>query len=299
MSRVLLLPGIDPAPLLALLTALCFGLGLITSRVGLRRVDARTSAAISVPVALLMFALAAPFNLDLRDVTASAVLWFAALGLFFPACVTLLTNRSNELLGPTVTGAVSGTAPLFALLAAALLLGERIPARAGVATLLIACGVTLLTWRGGGAVRAGQAGLLWWPLAGAVVRGLSQVVAKAGLLLWPNPFAASLITYTVSSTVLVGSNRIGREKWPRVSWQGLAWSALTGVLNGTAVLLMYSALNIAPVSLVAPIVATYPLVTVLVSAVLLREERLTPRLLAGAGITVLAVMYLVSAPRGV
>ena len=287
----------NTASLLAGCAALCFGLGLVTARIGLRAVDARTGAAISVPAATLMFILVAPFVLDWRGFEPSAVLWFAVVGLFFPAFVTLLTNRSNELLGPTVTGAISGTSPLFALLAAALLLGERIPARAGVAAVAIVAGVSLLSWRQG-AVRGGWSGRLLWPLAGAMVRGLAQVAAKAGLLLWPNPFAASLIAYTVSSAVVVGSNRIGRGQRPDVSRHGLVWCAVSGLLNGTAVLLMYSALSLAPVALVAPLIATYPLTTALISALLLREERLTPRLLAGAGITVLAVVYLVSAPPG-
>jgi drug/metabolite transporter (DMT)-like permease len=58
------------------------------------------------------------------------------------------------------------------------------------------------------------------------------------------------------------------------------------------VLLMYAALSAAPVSLVAPIVAGYPLVTVIASAVL-REERLNARVLAGAALVVAAIAYLV------
>ena len=74
--------------------------------------------------------------------------------------------------------------------------------------------------------------------------------------------------------------------------------AVTGLLNGGAVILMYGALSIAPVSFVAPIVATYPLITAIVSAVVLREEPLTPRMVAGATITVLAIVYLVASNAG-
>lgn len=261
------------ALLLAALTALCFGIGLVTSRIGLRTSDARTGAAVSVPTAALLFLLAAPFMLEARGFNHAAVLWFTMVGLFFPAFVSLLTNRANETLGPTITGAVSGTAPLFALLAAGLLLGERIPAQAGVAAVAIVLGVALVSWKHG-AVRSGFAGrALLWPVAGAMVRGLAQVAAKMGLLLWPNPFVAGLIAYLVSSGVVVGVNRIGRARRPRLTRHGLAWGAITGALNGGAVLLMYSALNIAPVSLVAPIVATYPLVTALAVIYLVGAQR--------------------------
>src|SRR5207244_63972 len=81
--------------------------------------DPRSGAAISIPTATLLFAAAAPFALDLSRFSATAALLFALVGLFFPAVVTLLNFRSNELLGPTVTSTVSGTTPLFALVGAA------------------------------------------------------------------------------------------------------------------------------------------------------------------------------------
>jgi drug/metabolite transporter (DMT)-like permease len=262
--------------------------------VGLRTLDARSGAAISIPTATVLLALAAPFALDLREFDVRAALLFAAVGLFFPAVVTIVTFRSNEALGPTVTGAVSGTAPLFALVAAGLLLGERIPVQAAAAAVAVMIGIGLLSWNRS-ALRPGLGGwALGWPISGAVVRGLAQVGAKAGLLLWPHPFAASLIGYIVSSATVICVNRLGRAPRPRPTKRDVAWFALTGVLNGGAVLLMYVALSLAPVSLVAPIVASYPLVTVLVSALALHEERITPRMVAGALVIVGAIVYLVA-----
>jgi drug/metabolite transporter (DMT)-like permease len=286
------------APLsIAMLSSVCFGVALVTSRVGLRTLDARTGAAISIPTATVLFALAAPFTFDLNGFSLQAALWFALVGLFFPAIVTLLTFRSNERLGPTLTAAVSGTAPLFGLVAAALLVGERVPGQAAVACVAIVAGVALLSWSQN-AVRPERVGWsLLWPICGAAVRGLAQAGAKAGLLLWPNPFAASLIGYTVSSAAVIGASQVGARR-PRPTRHAVAWFGLTGVLNGGAVLLMYAALNVAPVSLVAPVVATYPLVTALVSALVLRDEPLTLRMLAGATITVLAIVYLAGSKTG-
>jgi drug/metabolite transporter (DMT)-like permease len=166
------------ALVLAVLSSLCFGIALVTARVGLRTLDARSGAAISIPTATLLFIVAAPFALQLDGFSVAAALVFALVGLFFPALVTLLTFRSNEQLGPTVTGAVSGTAPLFAILAAGLLLGERIPAQAMVAALAIVTGVGIISWKRGGA-RPHITGLsLLWPLSGAVLRGLAQAGVK-------------------------------------------------------------------------------------------------------------------------
>ena len=202
------------ALLLAMLSSLCFGMALVTGRVGLRTLDARSGAAISIPTATLLLAAAAPFAFHLDGFSVEAMLLFAVVGLFFPAIVTILTFRSNEELGPTVTSAVSGTAPLFALLAAGLLLGEHIPAQAAAATVAVVAGVGLLSWNQG-AVRPSLAGWsLLWPVSGAMVRGLAQVGVKAGLLLWPSAFAASLIGYLVSSATVIAVNRLGRSERP-------------------------------------------------------------------------------------
>lgn len=283
----------------AILSALCFGTALVTGRVGLRSLDARSGAAISIPMATLLFVAAAPFALDITAFDMRAALLFAAVGLFFPAVVTLLTFRSNELLGPTITGAVSGTAPLFALLGAGLFLGERIPAQAAVSAAGVVAGITLLSWKKEGTTRSGFIGRpLLWPVAGAIIRGMAQVGAKAGLLLWANPFAAGLIGYVVSSATVIGANRIRRSDQPRFTRSAAGWFAATGVLNGSAVLLMYVALSMAPVWMVAPVVAAYPLITALVSAAVLRDEKLSLQAVAGAGVTVAAVAYLVGSHAG-
>ena len=277
------------ALVLASASAIFFGTALVTAKLGLRTMDARAGAAISIPTATVLLALAAPFALDASAFSVAAALVFALVGVFFPALVTLITFAANDRLGPSVTGTLSSTAPLFALAAAFVFLGERIPSRALVAAIGVVAGAALLSWRGGAIVRRA----LWLPLAGAALRGVAQVLAKAGLALWPNPFAASLIGYAVSTAAVTAADRLRRGAPAHRPRAALGWFMATGVLNGGAVLLMYAALAAAPVSLVAPVIAGYPLVTVLLSAALLREERLGGRIVAGAILVAAAIAYLV------
>jgi drug/metabolite transporter (DMT)-like permease len=280
--------------LLASLSAICFGTALITAKFGLRHLNARAGAAISIPTATLLFVLASPFFIDTDEFVIAAALLFALVGLFFPAIVTLLTFTANDRLGPSVTGTISSTAPLFALLAAAVALGEHIQARALFATCGVVAGIALLSWRAPASKSSLLRSALVFPIAGAIVRGLAQAMAKAGLLLWPNPFAAGLIGYVVSSTTVIVADRATRSLRRPQNRQTVAWFTATGLLNGSGVLLMYIALSQAPVSLVAPVVAAYPLVTVLLSAILLRDEPLNFRVVFGTLITVAAVAYLVA-----
>ena len=275
---------------LAGVSALFFGTALVTAKLGLRSLDARAGAAISIPTATVLLLVAAPFTVEPSAFSMTAALLFALVGLFFPALVTLITFTANERLGPSVTGTLSSTAPLFALAAAFMFLGERMPGRAVVATAAVVAGAVLLSWRAGTVVR----GALWLPLTGAALRGVAQVVAKAGLAFWPDPFAASAIGYVVSTAAVLAADRGARRSPVQRSRVAILWFMLTGVLNGGAVLLMYAALSAAPVSLVAPTVASYPLVTVLGSALVLREEPLNARIVAGALLVVAAIAYLVA-----
>ena len=73
------------------------------------------------------------------------------------------------------------------------------------------------------------------------------------------------------------------------SGPGRFWFAVTGICNGLSLLTLFAALRNGPITLVAPVAAIYPLVTLLLSAMVLRHVRITPRIVAGAVLTVAGV----------
>jgi drug/metabolite transporter (DMT)-like permease len=275
-----------------MLSAALFGAALVTTHSGLKHMDAMSGARVSVPTVTLLFWLLAPFA-DLGGWQAEALGMFALVGLFFPAAVTLLAFEGNRRLGPTVTGTVGSTAPLFAVLGAALFLGEGLGARELFATSLIVLGSVALSKPDGADALHRQPGAMWMPWSAAALRALAQVLSKAGLALWPNPFAAALAGYTVSTAVVWGV-AFRRGARPKFNRQGASWFAFTGILNGVAVLCLYQALSTGPVTLVSPIVATYPLFTLLLSALVLRDERMSGMLLGGVALTVAGVTLLLA-----
>jgi len=280
------------AILYAALAAALFGAALVTTHSGLKHLDAATGARVSIPTATLLFWLLAPF-VDLAGWQAAAIGIFALVGLFFPAAVTLLTFVANRRLGPTVTGTVGSTAPLFAVAGAALFLDEALGLRELLATCLIVLGSVALSKPHGAGTPERQRGAMWLPWSAAALRALAQVLTKAGLAFWPNPFAAALVGYTVSSAV-VWAATLGRQSRPKFDRHGTAWFAVTGILNGVAVLCLYRALSTGAVVVVSPIVATYPLFTLILGALVLREERMSGMLIAGVALTVAGVIVLVA-----
>lgn len=277
----------------AVAAAALFGTALVTTHIGLRHMDALSGARTSIPVAAVLFWLLAPVR-DLSGWQAQAAVIFAVVGVFFPAAVTLLTFAANQRLGPAVAGTIGGTAPLFAVLGAALFLDEPLGIREAVATGIIVLGCTLLSSSSGPVAAGGAREALWLPWTSAVLRAAAQVLSKAGLALWPNPFAAALIGYSVSAAVVWGAPLLNPQRQAyTANRRGVAWFAATGVLNGAAVLAMYYALSAGPVYVVSPIVATYPLFTLALSALVLRLP-LRATLLVGVALTVTGVAVLLA-----
>ncbi len=281
---------------LALLAAAFFAAALVTTQFGLRHMDGLAGAKISIPSTGLLFSLLLPLSgVDVFggwNIQGASV--FIALGVFFPVAVTLLAYEANRRMGPTIAGAIGGTAPLFAVLGAVLFLGEKLGLAQFTATLAIVAGSTVLLWRGGagGKILSSATWLSW---CAAALRALAQVIAKYGLLLWPNPYATLLLGYAVSTVVVWSVGAFSRRAESRVyTRRGMAWFAVTGAFNGSALLALYTALNSSggTVSIVSPIAATYPMFTLVLNAIILREERLTARLIGGVALMVSGVVVL-------
>ncbi len=273
--------------------AICLAVAMITTRQGLRYASPMAGAAIGVPSSTLLFWCLAPFMLDLGGFDLAAVGVFALVGLFFPAAVTLLTYTGNQRMGPTITAAVSCTTPLFALSGAVLFLGEGLTPGNVLGTGAIVLGMLALTLRGDALKRDWPLWAIALPVAAAALRALAQVLTKAGLALWSNPYAATLIGYTVSAVVILVALRLRgpREQTDR---RATPWFVATGILNGASLFLMYTALARGKVALVSPIVATYPLITLALSMFILRQERMNKRVALGAVMTVAGVAVLLS-----
>ena len=116
------------AILFAFASAACLGAGVVTTQFGLRSVEPLSGAAISVPAFTLLFLLLSPLLLVGEPVVWRGVPIFIAIGLVFPALLTLLTFASNRALGPVVTSTLGNLAPLFAVALAVLVLHEPLRA---------------------------------------------------------------------------------------------------------------------------------------------------------------------------
>jgi drug/metabolite transporter (DMT)-like permease len=288
--------GTSLAVFLALISTLGFGAAFVLTQFGLRRMAPWLGAAFSIPTSTLLFWCLAPFSIDMAQASIGTGVLFGCIGLFFPALVTLLNFESNRLMGPNIAGALAGLAPVFAVILAVIVLRETIRLVHIISIGAIAGGVMLMYQGRQRVFASARTSALLLPLAAAAIRGAVQPVIKLGLESWPNPIAAAVIGYTVSSAVLILSALIrNRQPARSIELRGVLWFAAVGICNGLAVLAMYAALGAGPVIVVSPLVASYPLITVLLSRFLLKEESIDMRLVAAVTITIGGVVLLLIA----
>lgn len=278
----------------ALSAAFLFGLSLNLAQIGLSHMPVALGSMISIPTAGALFWLSAPWTADFSGWRNDAALLFACVGLFYPAAVTMLTFEATRYLGPNVTAAMGNLAPIVAVAAGILWLGEALGLRqiAGIAVLVT--GVTLLTTNRNWGDTTWPLWALALPLTASMLRGLSQPLLKIGFGWWNNPRVATLLCYMSSATVVILVGLL-RKKASAASFtpKGVAWFMAVGVGNGLATWLGIEAVARGPVSLVAPVVASYPLFTLAVGSVVLRRVKVSRTQAIGVALAALGVMTLV------
>ncbi len=127
------------------------------------------------------------------------------------------------------------------------------------------------------------------------MRGVTQPAIKWGLVYWAEPFAAVTIGYVISALLILSiatiqqRNKQGSFRLERCHPTGRNWFVIVGLTNGVAALLTYTALEKGEVSIVSPLIATYPLVTLILSLFVLRNVVWNIQLVVGVIATVLGV----------
>jgi drug/metabolite transporter (DMT)-like permease len=281
------------AILLAFASAAFLGGGVVLTQFGLRTIHPLSGAAISIPSFTICFILLSPILLHGQSIVWPAVPIFVAVGLMYPAAVTLLTFTSSRSLGPVVSSALGNLSPLFSVALAVAVLHEPLRPLQFAGLLTAVIGVVIITVTRTPHMRDWRTWALLLPLAAALLRGVVPPLIKIGLELWPNPIAAGLIGYILSSVTVLTVERVRNGHFAvRAPRSGRLWFAATGICNGIGTLLLYAAVGAGRVAVVAPLIATYPLVTMGLSAIFLTNVRITARLVAGVALAVGGVVFI-------
>ena len=276
--------------------ALCFSIAHIFVRRGLVNSNALTGSFISLGTSAAIFWLLALALVPLSTLRAPGVGYFIAAGVFAPAIGQTLGYVGMEKIGVARSAPIVNTSPIFSSVFAVFILGEVWTRQNILGTSLVIAGIILLSlskpaegeWRKKDII---------YPLLGAVAFGVSTTLRKSGLMTVPLPLLAAAVTVGTAFVVLLLIIRVrGGRQALKFHRQSDGWMFGAALVNTGAILSFFSALNLGKVVRVEPLVACNPLLTILWAAIFLRQiERLSPRIIFGALVTVAGTVLVVTA----
>jgi len=269
------------AVLLALASAFLFGAMTVAIRLALRRGAGAEPGALAT--VLTAVAVTVPFALA-QGGTVAGVWPFLLAGLLGPGLSQLFFTLAVREAGPSRTSVVVGTAPLFSVVIAVVLLGEPLQAGLVAGALLIVGGGALLVSERGRPAHVRVAGLVLALAATVVFATRDNLVRWLAVDTDVSPGAAATATLTAGAVVIAGYLVLTRAPIGRRSVSAFVPA---GVLFGLSYVCLFEAYYRGPVTVVSPLVATESLWGVALSAlVLARSERVGARLVAGACLVV-------------
>ena len=282
------------APLLGVLAATLFGISALPAKRGLQFVDAQTGCLITMATTWLVCLLLGPLWMRTEDWFTAGFWVFALAGLIHPYLSMYASLEALKRAGTTVAATLAATAPFFSTLGAVVLLGEDLTIVVALATVGIVAGVMVLTFDGRRMARVIRVALIFASIA-AVIRGSTHVIGKWGLELLPNPFMATFVAFSMGLICMTIFFRLRHGHLPRnVPTDGVKYFFYSGLCIAFAIISMYGALMLGRVVVISPIIASYPVFTLL-SVWALSAERISRRLVLGvlmvtAGVVVIALV---------
>jgi drug/metabolite transporter (DMT)-like permease len=274
---------------------MAFGGLNVTMRRALARVgDVDAGSAVIATVAFVLIAVTA--GLSGAEFDASELWPFFLLGVFVPGLSQLLVVHAVQGAGASRAGILFGMAPLFSALFAVVAFGEPFRWPLAVGTLLVVAGGVALAWeqkrppdyRAYGAVLA---------VTVAAAFGLRDNVARTATEdLAAEPLAQATAVMLGASVVLVANLLRRPSAFPRFRTAFVPFAA-SGLVTALAYATLLEALDRARVTVVAPIMGTGVLWTVVFASVFLGRSELVGRRLVVVALLVVAGGTLVGVTR--
>lgn len=278
---------------MALLAAFLFGLNVHIQRVALDDTDARSGTVLSVAGMTATLWLVAPWWVEWSWFRDPAMLIFIAVGLMWPAMGQSMQIKGTEVVGPALASSLGAFTPVFAVALAVTFLGEQLAWADGVGIALMVGGLVFAAWSPKAMQRQFPMWALLIPLGAALARGLGQPLSAWGMRSIPSPFFSTLIAGSTSLVLLILLYPTPHRK-QRLARRGMRLFALSGVSNGMGILAMNVGMQNSSVSLVAPLVATSPLMALALGAWVFRREHLGRKHVIVAALVFIGTLLLIA-----
>jgi len=279
----------------AMLAGFCFACSHVLVRRGMVNSNALTASVISLTMSATVAWCLVGLFVPLNAVLSPAIWYFIVAGVFAPGMGRTLNFVGIERIGVARAVPIVNSSPIFASVFAVVFLAEVWTLQNILGTALVILGVVILS-----SIRSAQG--QWrkmdviYPVLGAASFGISSVLRKGGLNVDNLPLVAAAFTSTTGFLFSIGLLQVnGGRRIFRLTRKSLAWYFAAGVFNTGAMLAVFYALSEGKVVIVEPIVAANPVVSVVLTAVFLKDlESISTRVVMGAVCTVAGTLLVVT-----
>lgn len=295
------------AVVFALLASCGFACGNILVRVGTQRVPAPTAALLTVLSSMMLVAgLALALNLDeFKALSPIALGWIVVLGIMGYPMARLFLITAISMVGAARAVPMQGIQPLIAFALGVVLLGEQPSLLVSIGTPVIVAGLLLVVMprpdlsSGGRVQNVRRLGYIL-ALCGAATFAGRDVISRHVVSDIANPLVTAGLALAVGATVLTlilhRQVAVSIKTLPR---NYLLICGLAGLFQGLAVASLFQALSRAPVTVVSPIYACTPLITLVLARIFLRRlETIDFLLVAGTLLSVIGVILVIWGATG-
>lgn len=270
------------AQLLALICSVFYASALVSARAGMRYSTPTTVTLVSILIQNLLLWSAIFVTGGMHAVPLAGVLLFTLVGIF-QLGVRLLAYTGVEKIGASRSAALQSVSPLVSAAIAITMLGEPTTLLIVLGTILVVIGIVLISWKPERQLAGFRAWHLLLPIGAAFLTGINHPIRRYVLTMANEPLFFSALMGAVSLggflVYLAASPQSQRLVWNR---QAIGPFLGTGVCETTSILLIITAISMGRVVIVAPIAASYPVWSLILSAVFLRDvESINWKVIAG------------------
>lgn len=274
---------------------------IVVQRIATPTITFFTTFSGAVLVAVLALTLNRP---DMKGLEPGDFAWFALMAIIAYPLARMLNVTAISMVGASRAAPVASLQPIFALALGVTLLGERPSLLVAMGTPLVAGGLILviLTGSANGStdthahrVRAENKTGYLLAMGAAFSFASRDVIARHVTGDIAHPMVTAAFALAIGSALLFAlTYRDVVNSLRRLPGKYLAICGVAGICQGLATASLFQALSRAPVTVVTPISATFPLITLILIYLFLRRlETITPLLVVGTLLSIGGVVLVI------
>ncbi|HZW57847.1 MAG TPA: EamA family transporter [Nitrososphaerales archaeon] len=284
--------------LYTIVSTCCLGANKLAVRKSLFGLDESYATLISILISIPIFGIPLLFlGFDAQEITTEVILLFVIIGLTNYVGGRYFIWKSISLVGANRGTILGASQIVYAVVIAIVFLNQRIDLLSALGVALVLLGIFVISYSKIHSSKSNSSyssyvvssitseqmktGLIYG-LAGGFFWGVTQDLMQIAITVYKDPIGATFFTYITSLVgiipiVILVQSRSGIENKYRSDRKSFIFVVVATILGGFGQYYKYAALQILPVTVVATVNGTNPMITLILSYFLIREVEVIDR----------------------